>query len=56
MFGSMRMYYIKLRHTEIIFLGSAHGHLNGIFFLINAHGVLRRMGAVMEIPGTTVTW
>ena len=25
---------------------------NGNFFLINAHGVLRRMGAVTEIPGT----
>ena len=25
----------------------------GNFFLINAHGVLRRMGAVTEIPGTT---
>ena len=25
---------------------------NGKFFLINAHGVLRRMGAVTEIPGT----
>ena len=24
---------------------------NGNFFLINAHGVLRRMGAVTEIPG-----
>ena len=24
---------------------------NGKFFLINAHGVLRRMGAVTEIPG-----
>ena len=24
----------------------------GKFFLINAHGVLRRMGAVTEIPGT----
>ena len=24
---------------------------NGIFFLINAHGVLRRMGADTEIPG-----
>ena len=27
---------------------------NGKFFLINAHGVLRRMGAVTEIPGTVV--
>ena len=26
---------------------------NGKFFLINAHGVLRRMGAVTEIPGNT---
>ena len=25
---------------------------NGNCFLINAHGVLRRMGAVTEIPGT----
>ena len=25
---------------------------NGKFFLINAHGVLRRMGSVTEIPGT----
>ena len=25
---------------------------NGKFFLINAHGVLRRMGAATEIPGT----
>ena len=25
---------------------------NGNFFLINAHGVLRRMGAVTEISGT----
>ena len=25
---------------------------NGKFFLINAHGVLRRMGAVTEIPGS----
>ena len=25
---------------------------NGTFFLINAHGVLRRMGAVTEIPGS----
>ena len=24
---------------------------NGKFFLINAHGVLRRMGAATEIPG-----
>ena len=24
---------------------------NGKYFLINAHGVLRRMGAVTEIPG-----
>ena len=24
---------------------------NGKFFLVNAHGVLRRMGAVTEIPG-----
>ena len=24
---------------------------NGTIFLINAHGVLRRMGAVTEIPG-----
>ena len=24
---------------------------NGNFFLINAHGVLRRMGAATEIPG-----
>ena len=28
---------------------------NGIFFLINAHGVLRRMGAVTEIPGSATT-
>ena len=28
---------------------------NGKFFLINAHGVLRRMGAVTEIPGTSHT-
>ena len=27
---------------------------NGKFFLINAHGVLRRMGAVTEIPGTLI--
>ena len=27
---------------------------NGKFFLINAHGVLRRMGAVTEIPGSNV--
>ena len=27
---------------------------NGNFFLINAHGVLRRMGAVTEIPGTCI--
>ena len=27
---------------------------NGKFFLINAHGVLRRMGAVTEIPGSRV--
>ena len=27
---------------------------NGKFFLINAHGVLRRMGAATEIPGNTV--
>ena len=27
---------------------------NGKFFLINAHGVLRRMGAVTEIPGNNV--
>ena len=26
---------------------------NGKVFLINAHGVLRRMGAVTEIPGST---
>ena len=26
---------------------------NGKFFLINAHGVLRRMGAATEIPGTS---
>ena len=25
---------------------------NGKFFQINAHGVLRRMGAATEIPGT----
>ena len=25
---------------------------NGNFFLIDAHGVLRRMGAVTEIPGS----
>ena len=25
---------------------------NGKYFLINAHGVLRRMGAVTEIPGS----
>ena len=25
---------------------------NGKFFLVNAHGVLRRMGAVTEIPGS----
>ena len=25
---------------------------NGKLFLVNAHGVLRRMGAVTEIPGT----
>ena len=26
---------------------------NGKFFLINAHGVLRRMGAATEIPGSS---
>ena len=29
---------------------------NGKFFLINAHGVLRRMGAVTEIPGSTESY
>ena len=29
---------------------------NGIFFLINAHGVLRRMCAVTEIPGTHIRY
>ena len=29
---------------------------NGIFFVINAHGVLRRMGAVTEIPGSYKYW
>ena len=28
----------------------------GKFFLINAHGVLRRMGAVTEIPGRLFTF
>ena len=28
--------------------------MNGKFFLINAHGVLRRMGAATEIPGKLV--
>ena len=36
----------KLR--TILFFGSAHGRLNGNFFLISAHGVLRRMGAVLR--------
>ena len=27
---------------------------NGIFFLVNAYGVLRRMGAVTEIPGSMI--
>ena len=27
---------------------------NGKIFLINAHGVLRRMGAVAEIPGNYI--
>ena len=27
---------------------------NGKVFLINAHGVLRRMGAVTEIPGNSM--
>ena len=27
---------------------------NGKFFLINAHGVLRRMGAATEIPGNYI--
>ncbi len=47
---------IKLRHiekiTSILFFGSVLGRLNGNLFLINAHGVLRRMGAVTENPGT----
>ena len=55
---SIPMYCIKVRHTEqktlILIFGSAHGHLNGIFFLISAHGVLRRMGAVTEIPGSLI--
>ena len=29
---------------------------NGKFFLINAHGVLRRMGAATEIPGNVPRW
>ena len=29
---------------------------NRKFFLINAHGVLRRMGAVTEIPGSSIIW
>ena len=53
----MPMYYIKLWHTEnstyILFFGSAHERLNGIFFLINAHGVLRQVGAVMVIHGNS---
>ena len=40
------------KYTYILFFGSAHGRLNGNVFLINAHGVLRRVGAVTEIPGT----
>ena len=28
--------------------------INGNFFLINAHGVLRRMGAVTENPGSNI--
>ena len=28
--------------------------MNGKFFLINAHGVLRRMGAATEIPGKSL--
>ena len=28
---------------------------NGNFFLINAHGVLRRMGAITEIPDRAYT-
>ena len=38
-------------NTYILFFGSAHGRLNRNVFLINTHGVLRRMGAVMEIAG-----
>ena len=46
---SMPIYYIKLRHTEKInvhfILWQRPWAFERIFFLINAHGVLRRMGA-----------
>ena len=29
--------------------------MNGKLFLINANGMLRRMGAVTEIPGTVIS-